>query len=90
MRVSHGKPATGTVYLHAAHRGNSVIIEVEDDGAGLGSQRIKAKAVRLGLVRQNVADSLPESEIIKFIFLPGFSTAESVGIRPVGAWVLTS
>jgi len=69
----------GTVYLHAAHRGNSVIIEVEDDGAGLDLHRIKAKAVRLGLVRQNVADSLAESEIIKFIFLPGFSTAESVG-----------
>jgi len=79
VRVSHGKPAMGTVYLHAAHRGNSVIIEVEDDGAGLDLHRIKAKAVRLGLVRQNVADSLPESEIIKFIFLPGFSTAESVG-----------
>ncbi len=79
VRISHGKPAMGTVYLHAAHRGNSVIIEVEDDGAGLDLQRIKAKAVRLGLVRQDVADSLPESEIIKFIFLPGFSTAESVG-----------
>jgi chemosensory pili system protein ChpA (sensor histidine kinase/response regulator) len=79
VRLSHGKPATGTVYLHAAHRGNSVIIEVEDDGAGLDLHRIKAKAVRLGLVRQELADALPEAEIIKFIFVPGFSTAESVG-----------
>lgn len=79
VRLSRGKPAAGTVYLHAAHRGNSVMIEVEDDGAGLDLQRIKAKAVRLGLMRQETADTLPESEIIKFIFVPGFSTAESVG-----------
>jgi chemosensory pili system protein ChpA (sensor histidine kinase/response regulator) len=79
VRLSRGKPAAGTVYLHAAHRGNSVIIEVEDDGAGLDLKKIKAKAVRLGLIRQEVADSLPESESIKFIFVPGFSTAESVG-----------
>ena len=74
-----GKPAAGTIYLHAAHRGNSVLIEVEDDGAGLDIARIKAKAVKLGLVRQDVAETLPESEVIKFIFLPGFSTADAVG-----------
>jgi chemosensory pili system protein ChpA (sensor histidine kinase/response regulator) len=79
VRRAHGKPATGTVYLHAAHRGNSVTIEVEDDGAGLDLQRIKAKAVRLGLLRPEVAETLPETEIVKFIFVPGFSTAESVG-----------
>jgi chemosensory pili system protein ChpA (sensor histidine kinase/response regulator) len=79
VRVAQGKPAAGTVYLHAAHRGNSVVIEVEDDGAGLDIPRIKAKAVKLGLIRQDSADSLPESEVVKFIFLPGFSTAESVG-----------
>lgn len=79
IRRSQGKPAAGTIYLHAAHRGNSVLIEVEDDGAGLDIVKIKAKAVKLGLVRADVADSLPESEIIKFIFLPGFSTAEAVG-----------
>ena len=78
-RLSQGKPAVGTVYLHAAHRGNAVLIEVEDDGAGLDIAKIKAKAVKLGLVRADVADSLPESEIIKFIFLPGFSTADAIG-----------
>ena len=78
-RVAQGKPAAGTIYLHAAHRGNSVLIEVEDDGAGLDLVKIKAKAVKLGLVRQDVADTLPESELIKFIFLPGFTTADAVG-----------
>ncbi len=79
IRRSQGKPSAGTIYLHAAHRGNSVLIEVEDDGAGLDIAKIKAKAVKLGLVRQEVAESLPESEVIRFIFLPGFSTAEAVG-----------
>ncbi|WHZ21381.1 MAG: Signal transduction histidine kinase CheA [Nitrospira sp.] len=78
-RLSQGKPAAGTVYLHAAHRGNSVILEVEDDGAGLDIAKIKAKAVKLGLVKPDVAAFLPESEVIKFIFLPGFSTADTVG-----------
>ncbi len=79
VRRIQGKPEAGTIYLHAAHRGNSVLIEVEDDGAGLDITKIKAKAVKLGLVRQDVVDTLPESEVIKFIFLPGFSTAEAVG-----------
>jgi chemosensory pili system protein ChpA (sensor histidine kinase/response regulator) len=79
IRVSKGKPATGTIYLHAAHRGNAVLIEVEDDGAGLDVEKIRAKAVERGLVRSEVARSLPESEVIKFIFVPGFSTADEVG-----------
>ena len=79
VRLAQGKPSVGSIYLHAAHRGNSVLIEVEDDGAGLDIEKIKAKAIKLGLVRADVAESLPEGEVIKFIFLPGFSTAEAVG-----------
>jgi chemosensory pili system protein ChpA (sensor histidine kinase/response regulator) len=79
LRVSKGKPAAGTVYLHASHRGNAVLIEVEDDGAGLDIEKIRAKAVERGLVRSDIAKNMPEAEAIKFIFLPGFSTAEQVG-----------
>ena len=79
LRVSKGKPAAGTIYLHASHRGNAVLIEVEDDGAGLDIEKIRAKAVERGLVRSDLAKNLPEAEAIKFIFLPGFSTAEQVG-----------
>ncbi|HKY73106.1 MAG TPA: Hpt domain-containing protein [Nitrospira sp.] len=79
VRVSRGKPANGTIYLHASHRGNAVLIEVEDDGAGLDIDKIRAKAVERGLVRSDLAKNLPEAEAIKFIFLPGFSTAEQVG-----------
>jgi chemosensory pili system protein ChpA (sensor histidine kinase/response regulator) len=79
VRVSKGKPAAGTIYLHAAHRGSAVLIEVEDDGAGLDIEKIRAKAVERGLIRPEVARSLPESEIIKFIFMPGFTTADAIG-----------
>ena len=78
-RVSKGKPAAGTIYLHAAHRGSAVSIEVEDDGAGLDVERIRAKAVERGLIRQDASRSMSESEVIKFIFLPGFSTAVQIG-----------
>jgi chemosensory pili system protein ChpA (sensor histidine kinase/response regulator) len=78
-RMAKGKPAVGTVYLHAAHRGNSVIIEVEDDGAGLDLAKIRAKAVKLGLVRAEQAQAMSDAEALKFIFAPGFSTADKVG-----------
>ncbi|MEK7726624.1 MAG: Hpt domain-containing protein, partial [Nitrospirota bacterium] len=78
-RVAKGKPAVGTVYLHAAHRGNSIIIEVEDDGAGLDLKRIRTKAVNLGLARPEQIQAMPDSEALKYIFAPGFSTAEKVG-----------
>ena len=79
IRVSNGKPAAGTIYLHAAHRGNSVLIEVEDDGAGLDVEKVRAKAIERGLIRQEVARLMPESEVIKFIFMPGFSTVDQIG-----------
>lgn len=79
VRVSKGKPAAGTIYLHAAHRGSAVLIEVEDDGAGLDVEKIRAKAVERGLIRPEMARTLPESEVIKFIFVPGFSTADQIG-----------
>ncbi|BCA53635.1 putative Chemotaxis protein CheA modulated with response regulator receiver region [Nitrospira sp. KM1] len=79
VRVSIGKPAAGTIYLHASHRGNAVVIEVEDDGAGLDIGKIRTKAVERGLVRADLAKTLPEGEVIKFIFMPGFSTADHVG-----------
>ncbi len=79
VRVAHGKPEAGTVYLHAAHRGSSVVIEVEDDGGGIDIGKIKTKAVSLGVVRPEQASTMSESEAMKFIFMPGFSTADEVG-----------
>ncbi|MDO8546253.1 MAG: hybrid sensor histidine kinase/response regulator [Nitrospirales bacterium] len=78
-RAAAGKSETGTVYLNAFNRGNTVVIEIEDDGAGLNAEKIKAKAVALGLVRPERATSMSPAETINLIYLPGFSTVEAVG-----------
>jgi two-component system chemotaxis sensor kinase CheA len=73
-----GKPPQGTIRLDAYHQGNQVIVQVSDDGRGIDAQRIKAKALEQGLVSANEAARLTESEILDFIFRPGFSTAEEI------------
>jgi chemosensory pili system protein ChpA (sensor histidine kinase/response regulator) len=78
IRASRGKPSAGTIYLHAVHRGNAMLIEVEDDGAGLNVEKIRAKAIERGLISPEAARSMSESEVIKFIFVPGFSTADKI------------
>jgi two-component system, chemotaxis family, sensor kinase CheA len=73
-----GKPERGTLKLNAYHQGNQVFVEVSDDGRGMDVQRIRAKAVDLGLVTAEEAARLTEAETLDFIFRPGFSTAEQV------------
>jgi two-component system chemotaxis sensor kinase CheA len=75
-RVARGKTVTGTVRLSAAHQRGGIVITIADDGRGLNSQRILAKAVERGLVKPDA--ELSESEIHSLIFLPGFSTADSI------------
>jgi len=78
-RIAKGKPAIGTVYLHAAHRGNSVTIEVEDDGAGLDLEKIREKALSIGLAQAHQISAMSDADILQLIFMPGFSTADKVG-----------
>jgi two-component system, chemotaxis family, sensor kinase CheA len=73
-----GKPAQGTVSLNAYHQGNQVIVEVADDGRGIEAQKIRAKAIEVGLATAEEAARLSENETLDFIFRPGFSTAEQV------------
>ena len=73
-----GKPAQGLVKLNAYHHGNQVIVEISDDGHGIDAQKIRTKAVELGLASAEEAARLSEAEILDFIFKPGFSTAEQV------------
>lgn len=75
-RTKKGKNPTGKVRLRAQHAGAFVLITIEDDGAGLNREKIKAKAVERGLINAN--DELSDSEIDNLIFMPGFSTAEKV------------
>lgn len=78
-RVAKGKPAVGSIYLRATHRGNSVMIEVEDDGAGMDLDKIRAKAVKMGLVRSEQIAQMSDAQVLQLIFLPGFSTVEKAG-----------
>ena len=75
-RSRAGKPPIGTITLKAAHQGANVVISVIDDGAGLNTAAILAKARERGLVPADA--ELAESEIFALIFQPGFSTAEKV------------
>ena len=78
LRSKLGKSPHGVVKLNAYHQGNQVIVEVSDDGRGIDAQRIRAKAIELGLTTPEEAARLNETETIDFIFRPGFSTADEV------------
>jgi two-component system chemotaxis sensor kinase CheA len=77
-RKKAGKSAQGTLHLSAYHQGNQVIVEVRDDGRGMDVDRIRAKAIDMGLTSKEDAARLNEAEIFDFVFRPGFSTAEQV------------
>ncbi|HJV65455.1 MAG TPA: chemotaxis protein CheA [Geomonas sp.] len=84
-RLAKGKPETGTIRLSALHSGDSVLISIVDDGAGLNRDAIRAKAVERKLI--SAAAELTDKEIWGLIFAPGFSTAgkiTSVSGRGVG------
>lgn len=75
-RLASGKSATGTVTLNAFHDSGNVVIEISDDGGGLNTERIRAKAIERGLI--DAAATMTDQEIHHLIFEPGFSTAEQV------------
>ena len=77
-RIAAGKPEQGTIRLSAYHEGGHIIICIADNGRGLNTERIKAKAVANGLVTESDLEKMTEAQIHKFIFAPGFSTAASV------------
>jgi two-component system chemotaxis sensor kinase CheA len=73
-----GKTPQGMIRLNAYHHGNQVVVEVTDDGRGIDAQKIRAKAIELGMTTPEEAGRLTEAETLDFIFRPGFSTAEQV------------
>ncbi|MBA2848074.1 chemotaxis protein CheA [Thermosulfuriphilus ammonigenes] len=77
-RRQRGKPEEGTIWLRAYNKGQSVIIEIEDDGRGIDPHKIRAKALERGLLSSEELERLDDREIINLIFRPGFSTAEKV------------
>ncbi len=90
-RKAKGKPETGTITLEAKNAGGDVLIIVKDDGRGLGKESILARARENGLVNRPESELL-DKEIYSYIFLPGFSTKDSVtefSGRGVGMDVVT-
>ncbi len=77
-RVQAGKSEEGTLRLHAYHEGGQVNIEISDDGSGISLSRLKQKALEKGLITGEAAARMPERELLNLIFLPGFSTAQTV------------
>lgn len=77
-RIKRGKPGKGTLRLKAYHEGGQVNIEISDDGAGIDVERVKRKAVEKGLIRVEQAAAMSERAAVGLLFLPGFSTAQTV------------
>jgi two-component system chemotaxis sensor kinase CheA len=78
QRLTAGKPERGSIRLAAFQEGGHIIIEIGDDGRGLDIERIKRRAVQMGLVSEPEIEHLSEAQIHKFIFAPGFSTAAQI------------
>ncbi|KGJ67376.1 putative two-component system, chemotaxis family, sensor kinase CheA [Bradyrhizobium diazoefficiens SEMIA 5080] len=77
-RLAAGKGEQGTIRLSAYHEGGHIIICIADNGRGLNTERIKAKAISSGLVTEAELEKMSEAQIHKFIFAPGFSTAAAI------------
>jgi two-component system, chemotaxis family, sensor kinase CheA len=78
VRVTRGKPRAGRLALRAFNESGRVTIEVSDDGAGIGFEAVREKAVTRGLVSAAEAAAMPADQVLQFIFEPGFSTAAAV------------
>jgi two-component system chemotaxis sensor kinase CheA len=77
-RAKSSKNETGTIKLSAQRNGNQVIIEVQDDGAGIDPEKIKESALKKGFASQADLDKMSKEQLINLIFLPGFSTAKVI------------
>lgn len=75
-RKKAGKPKTSTLTLEAYHESNHIVIEITDDGRGIDTERIKAKALEKGLIGEHDMSRMSDTEARRFIMMPGFSTAE--------------
>ncbi len=75
-REAAGKPRQGTIYLSASHSGAHVVIQIDDDGAGMNTEAIRGRAIERDLIKPDAV--LSDKEIFELVFAPGFSTAQKV------------
>lgn len=78
VRLERGKPEVGTIFLNAYQEGNNVVIKVGDDGNGIDTEAVKAKAIERGIVTAEQAENLSQKDIINFLFMPSFSMAKQI------------
>ena len=77
-RIAAGKPEAGKLRLEAIHRSGMLMITVADDGRGIDLDRLRQKILRKEMATPEMVDKLAEHELMDFLFLPGFSTADNV------------
>jgi two-component system sensor histidine kinase and response regulator WspE len=77
-RIAAGKPETASIRIDARHIAGMLVITVTDDGRGIDVERIRAKVVQQNLASAELAARMSESELLEFLFLPGFSTRQNV------------
>jgi two-component system, chemotaxis family, sensor kinase CheA len=78
QRALAGKTSRGKITVEAAQKGGYIMLSIADDGRGLNLARVRAKAVELGLVSETEAAQMSDQQAAKFVFHPGFSTAEKL------------
>ena len=78
VRAASGKNPEGLLRLRAFHEGGQINIEIVDDGGGINPERVRNKAIQRGLVSSEQASRMPDHEVVRMVFLPGFSTAEKI------------
>lgn len=78
LRLAAGKPAKGTLHLSAYHQAGMLSIVLDDDGGGVDLERLREKVLARGLVSEEMAARLGEAELLEFLFLPGFTTRDSI------------
>lgn len=73
-REANGKPRTGTITLSASQEGDHILLKIEDDGAGMDPEKLKKIAITRGVLDEDSASRMTDSEAYNLIFAPGFST----------------
>lgn len=76
LRIEKGKNENGTIRLEANHSGNYVYISISDDGTGINKEKVRQKAIDKGIIKST--DKLDDKDLFDLIFMPGFSTAQSL------------
>ncbi|MHC5756612.1 hybrid sensor histidine kinase/response regulator [Nostoc sp.] len=92
-RQAAGKTPVGIITIRAFHQGNQTIISVGDDGAGIDSARVKAKAVKIGMITEAQAKAMSRLEVYDLLFQSGFTIkdqADEISGRGVGMDVVRS